>query len=122
MGARSIFRVIFALALPVCRSQDLTSMSFEDFMDIKGSSVNKTSLKLSRTPGAVFVITQDEIRRSGAHNLPEVLRMAPGVHVARINGTSWAVGIRGFNGLYSNKLLVMIDGRTVYNALFSGVL
>ena len=68
------------------------------------------------------VITRDDIRRSGAINLPEALRLAPGVHVARITGTTWAVGIRGFNGIYSNKLLVMVDGRTVYNALLSGTL
>ncbi len=123
MGTRSISRLVLLLGVALLsRAQDLTSLSFEEFMDIKVSSVNKTPQKLSRTPGAVFVITGDDIRRSGAGSLPEVLRMAPGVHVARISGTSWAVGIRGFNGLYSNKLLVMIDGRTVYNGLFSGVL
>ncbi len=104
------------------QQRDLTSMSLEEFLNIEVTSVSKTRQKLSRSPAAVFVITQDDIRRSGAVTLPEALRLAPGVHVARITGTTWAIGIRGFNNIYSNKLLVMIDGRTIYNALFSGVL
>lgn len=91
-------------------------------MNLEVTSVEKNRQKLSKTPAAVFVITQEDIRRSGATSLPEVLRMAPGVSVARIGGSQWAVGVRGFNNLYSNKLLVMIDGRTIYNALMSGVL
>jgi iron complex outermembrane receptor protein len=86
------------------------------------SSVSKSLQKASRSAAAVYVISQEDIRRSGADSLPEVLRLAPGVHVARIIGSSWAVGIRGFNNIYSNKLLVMIDGRTIYIALLSGVL
>lgn len=104
------------------QEKDLTTLTLEDFMNLKVTSVEKSPHKLSRTAAAVFVITQDDIRRSGATSLPEVLRLAPGVNVARIGGYRWAVSIRGFNTIYSNKLLVMIDGRTIYNAIFSGVL
>ncbi|MCP4691466.1 MAG: TonB-dependent receptor, partial [Desulfobacterales bacterium] len=72
-------------------------------------------------PAAVFVITNEDIRRSGVTNIPDALRMAPGIHVARINASSWAITARGFNRYFSNKLLVMIDGRTVYSPLYSGV-
>ena len=80
-------------------------MSLEDFLNVEVTSVSKEPQKLSRTAAAVYVITHDAIRRSGAVSLPEALRLAPGVHVARITGTIWAVGIRGFNGIYSNKAL-----------------
>ena len=73
------------------------------------------------TAAAVYVITAEDIRRSGLTSVPELLRLAPGVQVAQINGSKWAVSVRGFNGLYSNKLLVLIDGRTVYNPIFAGV-
>ena len=67
------------------------------------------------------MITQDDIRRSGMTTLPELLRLVPGVQVAQVNANKWAVSIRGFNDLYSNKLLVLVDGRSVYSRTFSGV-
>ena len=76
---------------------------------------------LSKTGAAVFVITQEDIRRSGANNIPDLLRMVPGVDVAQIDANQWAVSIRGFNSLYANKVLVLIDGRAVYVNSFSGV-
>lgn len=76
---------------------------------------------IGRTPAAVFVITPEMIRRSGARTIPDVLRMAPGVDVARIDAHTWAISIRGFNIRYANKLLVQIDGRVVYNGTFGGV-
>jgi iron complex outermembrane recepter protein len=80
-----------------------------------------SSQKLSETPAAIFVITQDEIRRSGAGNVPDLLRMVPGLEVAQIDANIWAIGTRGFNERFSNKMLVMIDGRSVYSPLFGGV-
>lgn len=109
-------------ANPVTANKDLTSLSLEDFLKVEVVSVRKSQQKLSRTPAAVFVITQTDIQRSGATSLPEALRMAPGIHVARLNGSVWAVGMRGFNAFTSNQLLVMIDGRTIYNPVMSGVL
>ena len=84
------------------------------------STASRREQKVSETPAAVFVISQEDIRRSGANSIPEVLRMAPGVHVARIDANKWAITMRGFNNRYANKLLVLIDGRTVYTPLFSG--
>ncbi len=85
------------------------------------STVSRQVTTVGRSPAAVFVITNEMIRRSGARSLPEVLRMAPGVEVARIDSSKWAITIRGFNSRFSNKLLVQIDGRTVYTPLFGGV-
>ncbi|MBW7943250.1 MAG: TonB-dependent receptor plug domain-containing protein, partial [Candidatus Kuenenia stuttgartiensis] len=84
------------------------------------STASRREQKVSETPAAVFVISQEDIRRSGANSIPEVLRMAPGVHVARIDANKWAITMRGFNNRYADKLLVLIDGRTVYTPLFSG--
>jgi len=101
---------------------DLTQASLEDLLKMQVTSVSKKSQSLSRAGAAVFVITQEDIRRSGATNLPDVLRLAPGVNVARVNTSNWAVSIRGFNDVYADKVLVLIDGRSVYNPVFSGVL
>src|SRR5579862_3083484 len=100
---------------------DLTAISIEDLMNLKVTSVSKTEQKLSRTASAVFVITQEDIERSGATNIPDLLRMVPGLDVAQINGSTWAISARGFNDQSSDKLLVLIDGRAVYSPLFSGV-
>jgi len=106
-----------------CQAQqpDLMDRSLEDLMNIQVTSVSKKEQKLSQAAAAVFVITQEDIRRSGASNIPDVLRMVPGVDVAQINANSWAISARGFNHQFSDKLLVLIDGRTVYTPLFAGV-
>ena len=101
--------------------RDLTAVSLEDLMNIQVTSVSKKEQSLSRTGAAVFVITRSDIRRSGMRNIPDLLRMAPGVEVARIDANAWAISIRGFNYRYSTKVLVLVDGRTVYNPAFSGV-
>src|SRR5712692_1284660 len=101
--------------------RDLTQASLEDLMSIQVTSVSKKEQKLSKVGAAVYVITQEDIRRSGATNIPDLLRMAPGVDVARVNANTWAITIRGFNDLYANKVLVLIDGRSVYTPSFSGV-
>jgi len=85
------------------------------------STVSRTPSTVGKSPAAVFVITNEMIRRSGAASIPEVLRMAPGVNVAKISANEWAVSIRGFNGQYANKLLVQIDGRSIYTPIFAGV-
>lgn len=103
------------------QSPDLTQKSLEDLMDIRVTSVSKREQKMSQAAAAVFVISAEDIRRSGALNVPDVLRMVPGVDVAQLTSAKWAISIRGFNGQYSNKLLVLVDGRTVYNSIFAGV-
>ncbi len=103
------------------RHVDLTQANLEDLMNIRVTSVSKRAQSLSRTAAAVFVISQEDIRRSGATNIPDLLRMAPGVDVQQIDANAWAISVRGFNARYSNKVLVLIDGRTVYTPSFSGV-
>ncbi len=89
--------------------------------DLEVTSVARRASTVGKSPAAVFVITQEMIRRSGATSIPELLRMAPGVQVARIDANQWAITARGFNSRFANKLLVLIDGRSVYTPLFSGV-
>ncbi len=100
---------------------DLTEMSLDELANLEVTSVSKKEQKLSEAAAAIFVITQEDIRRSGLTTIPELLRMAPGVDVARIDGADWAISARGFNDKYANQLLVLVDGRTVYTPLFSGV-
>jgi iron complex outermembrane receptor protein len=100
---------------------DLAELSIEDLMNIEITTVAKKPQKLSDAAAAIFVITQEDIRRSGATSIPEALRMVPGLQVARIDANKWAITSRGFNGRFANKLLVLMDGRTVYTPLFSGV-
>ncbi len=100
---------------------DLTLLSIEELMQVKVVSATKTEQALQDTAAAVFVITADDIRRSGVTNVMEALRLAPGVEVARIDSSRWAITIRGFNGRFANKLLVLIDGRSIYAPQSSGV-
>lgn len=102
-------------------SADLTAQSLEDLMNVQVSSVSKKQEKLSRTAAAVFVITSEDIHDLGATNIPDLLRMVPGMNVAQINANTWAISARGFNSEFSNELLVMVDGRTVYVPTFGGV-
>jgi iron complex outermembrane receptor protein len=100
---------------------DLSKLSVEDLMNVEVTSASKKEQKLSRVAAAIFVITQEDILHSGALNIPDLLRMVPGLDVAQIDASTWAITSRGFNGQYSNKLLVMIDGRVVYTPTFAGV-
>lgn len=106
---------------PKADGNDLTSLSLEDLMNVQVYSAAKHSQKASETPAAVSVISQEDIRRSSFTTIPEMLRLVPGLDVAQINANQWAIGSRGFNDLYANKLLVLMDGRSVYTPLFSGV-
>ncbi len=90
-------------------------------MNLQVTTVSRTPQKVSESAAAIFVITQDDIRRSGFTSLADTLRLAPGMDVAQISGHQWAVSARGFNDQFSNKLLVMIDGRSIYTPLFAGV-
>ncbi len=100
---------------------ELSSLSLEDLMKVEVYSVSKHAQAVAEAPAAVTVIGQDDIQRSGMNSIPELLRLVPGLEVARINSNQWAISSRGFNDLYANKLLVMMDGRSVYTPLFSGV-
>jgi iron complex outermembrane receptor protein len=101
--------------------RDLAELSLEELATIRVTSVSKKSESLADAPASIFVITADDIRRSGATTLPEAMRLAPNLQVARVDARNYAITARGFNGVFANKLLVLIDGRTVYTPLFSGV-
>lgn len=105
-----------AMAIP----EDLTELSLEALLDIEVTSVSRRSEQLATSAAAVFVLSGEEITRSGARTLPEALQLVPGLHVAQIDGQRWAIGSRGFNGNISDKLEILIDGRSVYSPLFSG--
>jgi iron complex outermembrane recepter protein len=100
---------------------ELKQLSLEELMDIQVTSVARHSESILQAPASVQVITRDEIRRSGATSIAEALRLADNLQVARKNSHDWGISARGFNAALANKLLVMIDGRTVYTPLFSGV-
>jgi iron complex outermembrane receptor protein len=101
-------------------AQELRRLTLEDLLNIRVTTVSRVPERRATTPAAVFVITQEDIRRSGATSLPDALRLVPGVHVARIDANRYAVGIRGFTDRLARAMLVMIDGRAVYSTLFAG--
>ena len=102
-------------------AEALKKLSIEQLMNLQVTSVSKRPEQLSQTASAIQVITQQDIRRSGASSLPEILRLATNLQVAQVDSRQWAIGARGFNSTTANKLLVLIDGRTAYTPLFSGV-
>jgi iron complex outermembrane recepter protein len=111
----------FILSAHAAAPRDLADLSLEQLGNIEVTSVSKRSERLSEAAASIFVITGDDIRRAGVRTLPEALRLAPNLQVARANTGSYAISARGFNNAIGNKLLVLIDGRTVYTPLFSGV-
>jgi iron complex outermembrane receptor protein len=106
---------------PDLQAAQLKALSLEQLGEVEITTVSKQPEEVWQTPAAVFVVTADDIRRSGATSIPELLRLVPGVEVARSQSGAWAVGIRGFNSGFSKDLLVLIDGRSVYTPLFEGV-
>ncbi|PZN92155.1 MAG: TonB-dependent receptor [Alphaproteobacteria bacterium] len=107
-------------------ASDLPQLSIEELLQVDVSSVSKTDQPLNAAPAAIYVITRADIERSGALTVPEMLRLAPNLHVAQTSASRYVITARGFNGnneaqSYANKLLVLIDGRSVYTPLFSGV-
>jgi iron complex outermembrane receptor protein len=100
---------------------NLADLSIEELGNVQVTSVSKHAERLSDAPASIYVITAEEIRRSGATRLPEALRLAPNLQVAQANANTYAISARGFNSTTANKLLVLIDGRAVYTPLFSGV-
>src|SRR6266481_3412711 len=102
-------------------SGQLKKLSLAQLGDLEVTSVSKEPVTIARTPAAIYVLTQEDIRQSGATSIPEVLRLVPGVEVARIDSDKWSIGVRGFGSRLSRSVLVLIDGRTVYTPLFAGV-
>jgi len=100
---------------------DYLSLDLQELLSLEVTSVAKKKQRLSDTAAAIHVITNEDIRRSGVTSIPEALRLAPGIQVARIDSNKWAISSRGFNSQFANKLLVLIDGRSVYTPTYSGV-
>jgi len=96
-------------------------LTLEDLINVKVTSVSKKETRLEDSPAAIAVLTQDDLQRLGATSIAEALRAVPGIEVARMNANTWAISARGFNGQYANKLLVLVDGRSVYTPTFGGV-
>jgi iron complex outermembrane recepter protein len=119
-------RLILLFVCPTVWGQDvppqnLADVSIEDLMKVEVTSASKKPESLSQAPAAIFVITGEEIRRGGFSSIPDALRMVPGLHVAQQNAHIWVVAARGFSSLFNNKMLVLIDGRSIYSPEFGGV-
>lgn len=122
---RSLFcalALLLGISRAVAQEESLFDTPIEELMNMEITSVSKVTEIFKTAPSALFVLTNSEIRRSGATNIPEALRLVPGVQVAQIDANKWSVSARGFNGRAANKLLVLLDGRNIYDLLFSGVL
>ncbi|HWH48821.1 MAG TPA: TonB-dependent receptor [Burkholderiales bacterium] len=117
------FRVTAAESTPASASnvKDLTELSLEQLGEVIVTSVSRREERLADAAAAIYVISNDDIRRAGVTSLPEALRLAPNLQVARADANQYAISARGFNQVLANKMLVQIDGRTVYSPLFSGV-
>lgn len=102
-------------------SSNLADLSLEELMNVEVTSVSAKAERKGEASAAVFVITQEDIRRSGATTVPDLLRTVPGLHVARLDANKWSVSSRGFGGRFANKMQVLVDGRSTYTPLFSGV-
>ncbi|WP_330925508.1 TonB-dependent receptor plug domain-containing protein [Candidatus Sororendozoicomonas aggregata] len=100
---------------------DLLDFSLQELMVLQVTSVSRRVQRQFDAAAAIYTITQDDIRNLGITSIPEALRTVPGMQVAKLNGSTWSLSARGFNYVFANKLLVLIDGRTVYTPLFSGV-
>lgn len=116
------FLLFFSASLTSAAPEaDLTDLPLESLMELTVTSVSKKSQPITNAAAAVFVITQEDIKRSGVTTIADALRMAPGIQVARIDSNKWAITSRGFNGRFANKLLVLLDGRSLYTPYFMGV-
>lgn len=119
-------KTLWILALGVvgtahAQDQDLGSMGIEDLMKLQVTTASRQEQSFMNVPAAIYVVTGDDIRKSGAATVPDMLRMVPGLQVFVVDGNKWSVSIRGFGSRYANKLQVLVDGRSIYTPLFSGV-
>ncbi len=118
----SIFLVFFTILNTQADEIDYSELNIEDLLQVRiVTIVGKKEQSLANAPAAVYVVTSKDIRRSGVTTVADALRMVPGLQVAKTNAYTWAISARGFNGFFANKLLVMVDGRSVYTPEFSGV-
>lgn len=121
LNAAAVALCLCAAAPALAAERDIAELSLEELAGIEVTSVSRRGEPLSAAPASIYVITAEAIRRSGVSSLPEALRLAPNLQVARLDATQYAISARGFNNAIGNKLLVLVDGRTVYTPFFSGV-
>jgi len=114
--------ILLAQQTNALNTLDYFELTLEQLLEVKVHSVSKKAEPVAQATAAVYVVTGEDITRSGVTSIPDALRMVPGMQVARTDSNSWAISIRGFNSGLANKLLVLIDGRTIYNPVFGGVL
>ena len=126
--ARKLAFIFFAVSISALQAEDATNnspilanLSFAQLSQIQVVSVSKRPESAAEIPAAVRVVTSEDIARSGATWIPEALRNVPGLDVAQINGSDWAIGARGFQSQFATKMLVLMDGRSVYSPVFGGV-
>jgi len=117
----AIVYTFIVMASLVAEAPRLADMSIEELMEISVTSVAKKETSLIESAAAITVITAEDIHQIGAQSIPEALRIVPGINVARINSSNWAISARGFQDQFADKLLVLMDGRTVYTPFFAGV-
>jgi iron complex outermembrane recepter protein len=112
------------VASSLCAQADdvsaLANLSLEELLSVQFTEVSRKEQSAMNVPSAIYVLNAEQIKRSGATNIPEALRLVPGVHVGRVSGSQYAISIRSANTLTSDQILVMIDGREVFNRLFNG--
>ena len=125
---RKVGCLFMLLAIGECTSfsqnppqADFKKLTLEELLDVNVTSVARKAEPLGQTAAAVTVITSEDIRRTGVTSIAEALRLVPGMQVARINASTWAISARGFSSQLSDKMLVLMDGRTVYSPVFAGV-
>lgn len=112
---------VFGVSWSQMQTKDLTELSLEELMNIEVTLSSRKAEKIAESASAVFVLTNQDLKRSGVTSIPEAMRLLPGFHVARLDANKWAISARGFSNIFANKLQVLIDGRSVYSPIFSGV-
>ncbi len=121
-GATTLGTMFFAPHSFALATDNYFELTLEQLLEIEVLSASKKAEPVANAPAAVYVVTNEDIIRSGVTTIPDALRMVPGMQIARSDSNSWAISIRGFNNGLANKLLVLVDGRTIYNPVFGGVL
>ncbi len=112
---------VFGVSWSQVQIKDLTELSLEELMNIEVTLSSRKAERIAESASAVFVLTHQDLKRSGVTSIPEALRLLPGFHVARVDANKWAISARGFSNIFANKLQVLMDGRSVYSPIFSGV-
>ncbi|MCM8540169.1 MAG: TonB-dependent receptor plug domain-containing protein, partial [Lentisphaeraceae bacterium] len=121
MKRRILLLMAFLFATEASSQEEEIKLSLDKLFNLKVTSVSGTAMDMKKSPAAIYVITSEDFKKQGHRTLPDALRAVPGFHVRKLSSNKWSISARGDNGRFANKLLVLIDGRSVYTPLFSGV-